>query len=128
MTYDAPPPDPYGTPPPGGPPPPGTYPPGYYVPPPQGYAYPAPQTSGKATAVLVLGILSLAVCMVLGIIALCLAPGAKQEIAESQGRLGGEGQIKAGVICAWISIAINLLILVGGIVVVLLLSLAASNS
>jgi hypothetical protein len=59
--------------------------------------------------VLVLGILSLVVCQILGIIAICLAPGAKQEIAASQGRLGGEGQIKAGVICAWIALGLGLL-------------------
>ena len=98
------------------------------MPPPPGYGYPVPQTSGKATTVLVLGILSLAVCMVLGIIAVCLAPGAEREIAESQGRLGGEGQIKAGVICAWISIALNVLALVVGIVLLLVFAVAASNS
>jgi hypothetical protein len=115
MTYDPPagPPEP-----PTGPyqPPPGAVPPpGYYLPPP-GYGYPVQQTSGKATTVLVLGILSLLVCMVLGIIAVCLAPGARREIAESQGRLGGEGQIKAGVICGWISIGLTALSLVIGIV------------
>jgi hypothetical protein len=67
----------------------------------------------------VLGILSLVVCQILGIIAICLAPGAKQEIAASQGRLGGEGQIKAGVICAWVSIAIGVFVLLIGILIVL---------
>ena len=55
-------------------------------------------------------------------------PGAKREIAESQGRLGGEGQVKAGVICAWISIALNVLIFVIGIVAVLVIAVASSNT
>jgi len=92
------------------PPPPG------YGPPPPGYGYAVPQTSGKATSVLVLGILSLVVCMVLGIIAVCLAPGARREIAESQGSLTGESQIKAGVICAWVSIGLSVLFLVFGLI------------
>jgi hypothetical protein len=61
----------------------------------------------------VLGISSLIACLGLpGIVALCLAPGARREIAESRGRLTGEGLIKAGVICSWISIALALLVIV----------------
>jgi hypothetical protein len=131
MSYDAPPPlgsepppDPYR------PPPPGTPPPGYggYPPPyPLGYPYPVQQTSGKATTVLVLGILSLLVCQVLGIIAICLAPGAKREIAQSQGRLGGEGYIKAGVICAWISIALTIALIAGLILLIAAGTFAANR-
>jgi len=102
----------YPPPPPGYPPPAG-YQAGYPAAAP-GYGYPAPQTAGRATAVLVLGIISLpALCFVaLGIIpaiiALCLAPGAKRQIHESQGQLGGLGQIKAGVICSWIGLALGI--------------------
>jgi len=138
------PPGPGYSPPPGQqppPPPPGQQPPGYpgagypgypgygqpgyaQQPMPYGTPYPpapyAQQTSGKATAIMVLGILSLITCLVLGIVALAMAPGARREIEASQGRLGGEGQIKAGVICAWISIGLNIAAVV---VFVLLLAL-----
>ena len=99
------------------PPPPQQPPPAYgYPPAPVGYGYPAQQqTSGKATTIMVLGILSLVLCMVLGIVALVMAPGARAEIAASQGRLGGESQIKAGVICSWVSIGLA----IAGIVVAL---------
>ncbi|MBA3743260.1 MAG: hypothetical protein H0X00_10100 [Sporichthya sp.] len=46
------------------------------------------------------------------IVSLCLAPGAKREIAESRGALTGEGQVKAGVICSWVTIALTLLAIV----------------
>lgn len=95
---------------------PGPYPP---------YAPPAPQ-SGKATAVLVLGILSLVFIwcygvpgLVMAIVALALAPGGRREIAAAGGRLRGDGSIKAGVICSWISVglsAVGLVILVIGII------------
>jgi hypothetical protein len=120
-----PPPPAYGQPPPGSsyPPPPGSQPPppayGYPAAP-GGYGYAAQQTSGKATAVMVLGILSLVFCMLLGIVALVLAPGARREIAESQGRLGGEGQIKAGVICAWVSVGLAIAGIVALIAIVVI--------
>jgi hypothetical protein len=126
--YSAPPP-PAGYPPPppppdySAPPPPAGYPPPPGQPQPYGYqpAYPgygyaaAPQTAGRATAVLILGILSLPglfFCIpgvVLAIVALSLAPSAKRQVRDSQGQLGGLGQIKAGVICAWIALGLGLL-------------------
>lgn len=115
-------------------PPPGygqpTPPPGGGPPPPYGYGQqqqPAwgaqpysggPQTSGKATTVLVLGIASLVLMVTCGlgfiaaIIALVMANGARREIRESGGRLTGEGQIKAGVIMSWITIGLTTLGLV----------------
>lgn len=84
--------------------PPGQYPPGY---PP----FQQPRNSGKAIGVLTCGIASLIVlftCFVgfiPAIVALCLAPGAKREIAESNGALTGAGMIQAGKICAWVTIA-----------------------
>ena len=95
-------PGPYGAQP---PPQPGWAPPGYPLGP--------PRTHGRAIAVLVLGISSLVACLgIPGIVALCLAPGARREIAASQGRLTGEGLIKAGVICSWISIVLVILVVV----------------
>jgi hypothetical protein len=126
----APPPPGYGQPPPGYAQPANPYgqPPGYGAPPPYGYppagyGYPTPQTAGKAIGVLILGIGSLVfLCaggFVLAIIALCLAPSARRDIAASQGRVTGEGQLKGGVICSWIAIGFTVLavaLLVFGIV------------
>jgi hypothetical protein len=118
----------------GYPPPPPPYgqqapypqPPAYGQPPPA-YGYPAPAggyapqpyygptTSGKATTVLVLGISSLVLMFTCGlgfiaaIVALVLAPGAQREIAESGGRLTGEGQVKAGKITSWITLGLSAL-------------------
>ena len=115
--------DPYGRPPqygnPAQPPPPYG---GQYPPPPPPYGYPQyaqpPQTSGKATAVMVLGIVGIAlVCgygigVIPAIVALALAPGAKREIAASGGRLVGEGQIKAGVVCSWVAVGLVAMLVV----------------
>ena len=103
--------------------------------PPQYTPYPqfqGPQTSGKSTAVLVLGIVSLAlmcgygVGLIPAIIALAMAPGARREIAGSGGRLQGEGQIKAGVVCSWVTVGIVAAAIV--LIVVLVIIGAASNS
>jgi hypothetical protein len=40
------------------------------------------------------------------VVALALAPGAKREIAASGGTLTGDGFIKAGVICSWITVGL----------------------
>ena len=133
---------PYGQqPPPGGFPPPGQYPPGQYPPPgyppgqfpppgyPPGYPPGGQRTSGKATTVLVLGIASLVLLFTCGIgvipaiVALCLAPGARREVAASGGLLGGEGQIKAGQICSWITVGLTIL---GIIVVIALIAFSVS--
>jgi hypothetical protein len=49
---------------------------------------------------------------ILAIVSLCLAPGAKREIAESRGALTGEGMVKAGVICSWVTIGFTVLAIV----------------
>lgn len=73
---------------------PGYPPPGYAQTP--AYGVPAP-THGKATTSLVLGIVSLVLCGLLaGIPAMILARQAKREIAESGGRLSGDGVATAG--------------------------------
>jgi hypothetical protein len=69
--------------------------------------------SGRAVAVLVLGVTSVvgffAAGVVLAIVALCMSPGAKREIAYSGGAVGGEGLVTAGRICAWVSIGLTVL-------------------
>jgi hypothetical protein len=75
-----------------------------YQPPPgppayQQQPYQPPQSSGKATTSLVLGIISLVSCgLFLGIPAMIVGRQAKREIAESGGRLGGEGLATAGFV------------------------------
>jgi hypothetical protein len=86
---------------------------GYYHPPAPQWA-PYERTSGQSIAVLVLGVASLTVFWgVAGVVALFLAPGAKREIAASNGMLSGRGMIRAGVICSWVSIAITAIVLIG---------------
>ena len=89
---------------------------GYAQPTPYSGYPPAAGSSGKAVAVLVLGITSLVIGCLIGlipaIIALSMAGGAKREIAASGGRLSGEGLIKGGVICSWISIGLSAAFLV----------------
>ena len=59
------------------------------------------------------------------IIALAMAPGAKREIAASGGTVTGEGFVKAGVICSWITVGLT----VAGIVLLIaLLVLGAATS
>ncbi len=62
--------------------------------------------------------------VILSIIALSLAPGAKREIAASGGMLGGADSIRTGVICAWISVGVALL----GVVAIVILVIAGSAS
>jgi hypothetical protein len=89
----------------------------------------APTTSGRATTVLVLGISSLVLLFMCGlglvtaIVALVMAPGAKRDIKDSQGRLTGLGMVKGGVVCSWIAIA---LVVLFAAVLVLLLAVGAS--
>jgi hypothetical protein len=87
-----------------------------------GYGYPAgPTTSGRAVAVLVLGIVSIPTAFIFigfvpAIIALSLAPGARREINESGGRVSGQGMVTAGTITSIIAIVIVVLLIVAGIV------------
>jgi hypothetical protein len=118
------------------PPPPPPY--GYAAPPPPGYAAPPPpsgygapqggyaspyatsSSSGRATAVMVLGIASIPLlCMcftgvITAVVALALAPGATRDIAAADGRLGGAGQVKAGVILSWIALALAAVLVIIG--------------
>jgi Domain of unknown function (DUF4190) len=90
---------------------PGYPPPGY----PQGYpGYPPPApTHSKATVSLVLGILSLVMCgLFTGIPAMITGRQAKREIAESNGRLSGEGLASAGFITGLIGTILSALTVV----------------
>ncbi len=81
-----------------------------------GVPYLPPVTSGRATAVLVLGITALVMVMscgiggILGVIGLVVARGADREIAGSGGRLTGGGLVKGGRIMCWVSIALTVLL------------------
>ena len=70
------------------------------------------QNSSTAIISLVAGILGLSFVPGIGsIVAVIVGNMAKKEIAESGGRLGGEGMANIGVILGWIGIALT----VGGI-------------
>ncbi|MFC6237247.1 hypothetical protein [Longivirga aurantiaca] len=133
----------YGTPatPPPPPPPPlpvyGSTPPltGYNSPASQPYppaaGYGVPKSSGKAVAVMVLGIVGLVLLcgygigIVPAIVSLALAPGAKREIAASGGALTGEGMVKAGVVCSWIAVGLSIAI-IGFIIIAFAIGAAGS--
>ncbi len=55
---------------------------------------------------------------ILAAVALFLASGAQKEIDASGGSIGGEGQVKAARIIAWINIALFVLVVLVVIVVV----------
>ncbi len=95
-----------------------------------GYGTGAPASSSKAVAVLVLGISSLVLLFMCGlgiitaVIALAMAPGAKREIRDSQGRLGGLGLVQGGVITSWVTIGL----FVVGVVVVIAVMVAGVST
>ena len=73
------------------------------------YTPPAPETSGKAIASLVLGILGPFTCAILGIIAIPLGHAALSDIRGRPGVLVGDGLAKAGIILGWINVALLIL-------------------
>lgn len=71
----------------------------------QGQPYPQQESSGKATASMVLGIVSLVLCpYICAIAALITGYSARKEIDRSGGRIRGRGNAKAGIIMGWISL------------------------
>jgi len=71
------------------------------------------ETSSKAIVALVLSICSFVVFpLVPAVVALELARGARLEIEQSRGRLGGDGLTRAAVIVSWINIAVCALLAV----------------
>ena len=93
-------PQPYGYPPPG-------YPPAGYGPPPL-----QPPNNGYAVAALICSIIGvLFILPVIGpILGVVFGNTAKKQIAQSQGREGGENLAQAGVILGWIGIGLNILV------------------
>lgn len=70
-----------------------------------------PETNGKATLSLVLGILSVTLCgLFAGIAAILLGTTAQKEISASGGLQGGESRAKWGIILGWISVGISILV------------------
>jgi hypothetical protein len=68
------------------------------------------ESSGKATASLVLGICGLVVCpLICSILALVFGYQGRSEIDKSGGRLAGRGNATAGIVLGWIGIVICLL-------------------
>ena len=96
-----------------------------------GYGYPPAQTtSTNAVVGLVLAIISWVVCPVIpAIVALVLAKKSGEEIAASQGRVGGEGLNTATKIISWINIGFYAaLILIGGAFFLIAIVLGAASS
>lgn len=96
-----------------------------YAPPQQGYTppgnYSAPPSKGKATASLVLGIVSLVVAwfgwgaivaIVLAIIGIILGVGARKELTPEQGR----GLATAGMICSIIALALSAIVFISCVI------------
>jgi hypothetical protein len=113
----------------GYPPPPGYPAPGYAYPPP-GYV-PAVTTSTSAIVGLVLAVASWILCPIVpAIVALVLAKKSGDEIAASQGRVGGEGLNTATKVVAWINIGFYsaVLVIVGAIFLFALVLGVASGS
>lgn len=72
----------------------------------------AVQSSGNATASLVLGILGLVLCpFVCSVLALVLGYQARREIEASGGRISGRGNAQAGIVLGWIGVAFVLLVI-----------------
>ncbi|NAZ84230.1 hypothetical protein GTR02_20715 [Kineococcus sp. R8] len=81
----------------------------------QGYGPAGPPVAGGAQAVLWTGVGSLVLLgtglgWIAAIVALVLARGAKRTVQASEGRVRGLGYITAGKICAWVCLALSLLI------------------
>ena len=70
------------------------------------------QSSGKATAALVLGILGLVFCpLICSVLALVFGYQGRGEIDASGGRLTGRGNATAGIVLGWIGVVICALFL-----------------
>jgi hypothetical protein len=88
-------------------------------------------TSTSAIVGLVLAVASWILCpIVLAIVALVLAKKSGDEIAASQGRVGGEGLNTATKVVAWVNIGLYaaIVVIIGAIFLVALVLGAASGS
>ena len=77
------------------------------------------ESSGKATASLVLGICGLVVCpLICSILALVFGYQGRKEIDASGGRIAGRGNATAGIVLGWIGLVICVL----GIIAIVVLA------
>ncbi|GAA4992915.1 hypothetical protein [Kineococcus glutinatus] len=115
---------------------PGQYAPAQYAPGQYGqHGYGAP-VAGQAQAVMWTGIGSLALLVfsagglgfIPAIVSLVMAPGARRQVLESQGRLQGLGQIRTGQICAWVTLGLTLLAVLAVVVLVVVLRAAIPDT
>jgi hypothetical protein len=86
---------------------------------------PEVQPSTKASAVLFLGVVAVAMMLCVGgvvpaILALGLARTARAELRASQGFLTGEKLVRAGIVLSWIAIAVSTALVVGAVVYLLI--------
>lgn len=88
------------------------------APPPPAYATPeAPTTSGLAVASLIMGIVGWFALPLIGhVLAITFGYMAKKEIAQSGGRLTGEGLVTGGLILGYIGVAVWLLGILASVV------------
>ena len=81
--------------------------------------YQPSETSGKAIAALVLGLVGISMFPVIpSILAIIYGAGAKREIAASGGRLTGEGLATTGVVLGWIALGLAALGIIGFVLLV----------
>src|SRR5215467_5124195 len=76
-----------------------------------GMAYPTTETSGKAIASMILGILSLFFSIIVGIPAIILGHLSLSQVKKSGGRISGEGMAMTGLILGYVSVAVAPLLL-----------------
>tara|TARA_R110002111_G_scaffold244368_1_gene306468 strand:+ start:337 stop:678 length:342 start_codon:yes stop_codon:yes gene_type:complete len=90
------------------------------------------QTSGKAIASMVLGIISIVTCMGYGIIgmpcailAIIFAKKARLAIRAGTAPPSSQGMASAGRVCGWIGVVLNSFMLIYLLVVIVILIIAA---
>lgn len=96
---------------------------------PGAYGLPTATTPGKATAALVLAIVSYFTCpLILAIVALVLANSASRDIAASGGRLEGESTLKTARIVAWVNIVLFGAIAAFALISIVVVTVLGSNA
>jgi hypothetical protein len=97
--------------------------PGPYAVGPTGVPWGPPPDHPKATTVLVLGILSFAVCQVLAPFAWVIGGRTLREIDASEGRWGGRSQVQVGYVLGIVgSVLLGLGLLLGAVYLVVLVA------
>ncbi len=92
-------------------------------------SYQPPSTSGDAIASLVLGICGLVVCpLVCSVLAIVYGKRARDEIAASNGRVGGDAYASAGIITGWVGLGLCALGLAFFVFFILLFAAGASST